>query len=110
LVTPLRDGLNLVAKEFIGAQDDDPGVLVLSEFAGAAVELPEAVMVNPYSERNMDANLDRALEMSEAERRQRHAAMAKRVRQWDVDHWASHVRDRFEGIENAKTSTKRDAA
>jgi glucosylglycerol-phosphate synthase len=85
-------------------------VLVLSEFAGAAVELPEAVMVNPYSGRNMDSNLDRALEMSEPERRQRHGAMAKRVRQWDVDHWAHHVRERFEGIEGAKTSTKRDAA
>jgi len=110
LVTPLRDGLNLVAKEFIGAQGEDPGVLVLSEFAGAAVELPEAVLVNPYSQRNMDANLDRALEMEEGERRERLDVMRDRVRRWDVDHWASHVRERFAGIEASDASVARDAA
>jgi glucosylglycerol-phosphate synthase len=98
LVTPLRDGLNLVAKEFIGAQDTNNGVLVLSEFAGAAVELPEAVLVNPYSHRNMDACLDRALDMGEGERKERLDAMRERVRKWDVDHWAGHVRDRFDDI------------
>jgi len=98
LVTPLRDGLNLVAKEFIGAQGDDPGVLVLSEFAGAAVELPEAVLVNPYSERNMDATLDLALDMDRVERRKRFVALRDSVRQWDVDHWAGHVRERFSEI------------
>lgn len=98
LVTPLRDGLNLVAKEFIGAQDDDPGVLVLSEFAGAAVELAEAVLVNPYSHRNMDVNLDKALDMDRGERKRRLAAMNERVRRWDVDHWAAHVRERFDGV------------
>lgn len=110
LVTPLRDGLNLVAKEFIGAQGDDPGVLVLSEFAGAAVELPEAVLVNPYSQRNMDTNLDLALDMDGAERRQRLDAMRERVRRWDVDHWASHVRERFDAIAAPLDDTKRDAA
>lgn len=110
LVTPLRDGLNLVAKEFIGAQGDEPGVLVLSEFAGAAVELPEAVLVNPYSQRNMDANLDRALAMEESERRERLDAMRDRVRRWDVDHWASHVRERFAGIDASNVAVARDAA
>jgi glucosylglycerol-phosphate synthase len=103
LVTPLRDGLNLVAKEFVGAQNGDPGVLVLSEFAGAAVELPEAVLVNPYSQRNMDAALDRALDMPLAERAERLARMQGRVREWDVDHWARHVRERFEGLRGAPT-------
>ena len=99
MVTPLRDGLNLVAKEFIGAQDGDPGVLMLSEFAGAAVELPEALLVNPYSERMMDATLDQALDMGGPERTQRMNAMQERVRRWDVDHWASHVRERFAAID-----------
>ena len=110
LVTPLRDGLNLVAKEFISAQDEDAGVLVLSEFAGAAVELPEAVMVNPYSERNMDASLDLALDMPESERQERLATMRKRVRTWDVDHWASHVRERFDAVGQKPNGETRDAA
>lgn len=110
LVTPLRDGLNLVAKEFIGAQEDNSGVLVLSEFAGAAVELPEAVLVNPYSERNMDAGLDRALDMGEPERRERLRKMQERVRTWDVDHWAAHVRGRFEGVTSQAGAVDRDAA
>jgi glucosylglycerol-phosphate synthase len=109
LVTPLRDGLNLVAKEFISAQNGDAGVLVLSEFAGAAVELPEAVLVNPYSERNMDAGLELALEMGEAERKERLDHMRARVREWDVDHWASHVRERFTAIGSA-TGSKLNAA
>jgi glucosylglycerol-phosphate synthase len=110
LVTPLRDGLNLVAKEFIGAQNGDAGVLVLSEFAGSAVELPEAVLVNPYSERNMDAGLDRALDMAEPERQERLAKMRERVRRWDVDHWAGHVRERFEALTAPADNETRDAA
>ena len=64
LVTPLRDGMNLVAKEYVAAQDpDDPGVLVLSQFAGAARELDAALIVNPYDEAGVAAALDRALAM-----------------------------------------------
>ena len=60
LVTPLRDGMNLVAKEYVAAQDpDDPGVLVLSQFAGAARELDAALLVNPYDEAGIAAALDR---------------------------------------------------
>jgi trehalose 6-phosphate synthase len=73
LVTPLRDGLNLVAKEFIVAQDPaQPGVLVLSRFAGAAVELRDAVLTNPYHPQGLARDLHRALEMSLDERRRRH--------------------------------------
>ena len=97
-ITPLRDGLNLVAKEFIGAQNGDPGVLILSEFAGAAVELTESISVNPYSERSMDAAIDAALSMRPDERTRRLTRMKERVRKWDVDHWARHVRGRFEGL------------
>ncbi len=72
LVTPLRDGMNLVAKEYIAAQDpQDPGVLVLSRFAGAAQQLPAAVLVNPYAADELADAIDRALRMGLAERQER---------------------------------------
>jgi trehalose 6-phosphate synthase len=93
LVTPLRDGMNLVAKEYVAAQDpDDPGVLVLSQFAGAARELDAALIVNPYDEAGIAAALDRGLSMPLAERRERHAAMLRVMRRNSLDAW----RDRFE--------------
>ena len=76
LVTPLRDGMNLVAKEFVAAQDpDDPGVLVLSRFAGAAQQLEAALLINPHDPDAMADALDRALAMPLAERRERWQAM-----------------------------------
>jgi trehalose 6-phosphate synthase len=72
LVTPVRDGMNLVAKEFVAAQDpDDPGVLVLSQFAGAAQQLTAALLVNPHDSHAMADALDTALRMDAAERRAR---------------------------------------
>ena len=89
LVTPLRDGMNLVAKEFVASRPDGDGVLVLSEFAGAASELSEAVRVNPYDvERTADA-FHRALTMPEEERRTRMAVLRERVLGHDVHGWAS---------------------
>ena len=89
LVTPLRDGMNLVAKEFVAVQDDsDPGVLVLSEFAGAAEEMVEAILVNPHDiEATADA-VQRALTMPLAERRERNAALRDRVEKGDVVAWS----------------------
>jgi trehalose 6-phosphate synthase len=93
LVTPLRDGMNLVAKEYVAAQDpDDPGVLVLSQFAGAANELDAALIVNPYDRTGIAAALDRALAMRPDERRERHAAMIAVMRKHSLERW----RDRFE--------------
>ena len=93
LVTPLRDGMNLVAKEYAAAQDpDDPGVLVLSQFAGAAVELDTALLVNPYDATGIAAALNRALTMPIEERCERHAAMLKVMREHSLEQW----RDRFE--------------
>jgi trehalose 6-phosphate synthase/phosphatase len=88
LVTPLRDGMNLVAKEFVASRLDDEGVLVLSEFAGAAAELGEALMVNPYDIDGMAAAMRRALEMRPRERQTRMRALRERVRQHDVHEWA----------------------
>ena len=87
-VTPLRDGMNLVAKEFIAAQDaEDPGVLVLSKFAGASEHLEEALIVNPYDEDDMAENLQRALTMPLSERRERQQALLGRVREHDAQQW-----------------------
>ncbi len=88
-VTPLRDGLNLVAKEFVIAQDDNPGVLVLSEFAGTAVELPDAVLTNPYASARLDAAMDEALAMPLAERAARMASMRTAIERMNVGKWAS---------------------
>ena len=89
LVTPLRDGMNLVAKEYVAAQDpDDPGVLVLSRFAGAAAELDQALIVNPHETEAMGQAIGRALEMPLAERRERHQRMFARLLANDIDRWA----------------------
>ncbi len=90
LVTPLRDGMNLVAKEYVMAQATLSGVLVLSEMAGAAEELPEAVIVNPFDIGAVAAGLHRALSMPADERRARMSALRDRVRTHDVHAW---VRD-----------------
>jgi trehalose 6-phosphate synthase len=80
LVTPLRDGMNLVAKEFVAAQDpSDPGVLILSRFAGAAAELSEALIINPYDVDDMADAMHRALTMSLEERRERHRILRQSV-------------------------------
>ena len=86
-ITPLADGMNLVCKEFVAARTDGDGVLVLSEFAGAAVELHSAVMTNPFSNRSMDTAIDQALAMAEDERRDRMAEMRRIVREADIRAW-----------------------
>ena len=88
LVTPLRDGMNLVAKEFVAAQPaDDPGALVLSRFAGAAGELPEALLVNPYDPEGLVEGIERGLTMPLAERRERWAAMFEHLSTHDIAAW-----------------------
>ncbi len=88
VVTPVRDGMNLVAKEFVSTRADGDGVLVLSEFAGASVELGDALLVNPYDMDGTARALHRALTMPEAERRSRMAALRKAVQASDVRGWA----------------------
>ena len=88
LVTPLRDGMNLVAKEYIAAQDPaDPGVLVLSRFAGAAEQLKEALLVNPYDTHGTAETIQQALQMPLEERRSRHERLLQRIREHDVHWW-----------------------
>ena len=91
-VTPLRDGMNLVAKEYVAAQDpDDPGVLVLSEFAGAAADLKASLIVNPNDPESVATAIHRALMMPLNERKQRHKELMKAVERTDISRWS----DRF---------------
>ena len=87
-VTPLRDGMNLVAKEYVAAQNpDDPGVLVLSKFAGAAEEMTDALIVNPYDIDAMAEAVHQALTMPLEERRRRQAALFDRIKRRDALAW-----------------------
>jgi trehalose-6-phosphate synthase len=91
LVTSLHDGMNLVCKEFVAARDDERGVLILSRFAGAARELPEALIVNPYHVEETADALQRALTMPEAEQRERMASLRTTVREFNVYRWAGRM-------------------
>jgi len=105
LVTPFRDGMNLVAKEYAAAHIDGDGVLVLSEFAGAADELTDAVLVNPHDEEALQLAIMTAVEMHRHERRERMEALRNQIRKSDVQGWA----DRFLGVMVASADA-RDAA
>ena len=88
LVTPFRDGMNLVAMEYVAAQaEEDPGVLVLSQFAGAAQVLPEAIIINPYDTQAVTDAIQHALRMSLDERRQRWSANMDHLRRNDLAAW-----------------------
>ncbi|WP_118857713.1 alpha,alpha-trehalose-phosphate synthase (UDP-forming) [Sphingomonas mesophila] len=98
LVTPLRDGMNLVAKEFVAAQDPaDPGVLILSQFAGAAEQMRDAVLVNPYSRDEISDRIREALNMPLDERRRRWERLAAGVRSEDVHWWRKSFIDALTG-------------
>ncbi len=89
LVSSLHDGMNLVAKEFVAAQEDGDGVLVLSEFAGAARELADAILINPYSTEEFADAIHRAMEMDLSERRVRMGGMRKIVTERNIYRWAA---------------------
>lgn len=100
LVTPLRDGMNLVAKEYVAAQDaEDPGVLVLSRFAGAAEELKEAILVNPYDTDEVAQAMQMALTMKKGERQERYQALIERVRKHDVQNWRTTFLDELRKVD-----------
>ncbi|MEO1402885.1 MAG: glucosylglycerol-phosphate synthase [Cyanobacteria bacterium J06635_1] len=90
-ICPLRDGLNLVAKEYIAAHGGKDGALVLSEFTGSAVELPDAILTNPYSSTKMDECIDMALAMGPEEQARRMERLNKAIRRYDVQQWANHM-------------------
>ena len=100
-IPPLRDGLNLVAKEYIAAHGGEDGVLILSEFTGSAVELPDAVLTNPYADKHMDECIDLALEMSPEEQRRRMQKMYAAIKRYDVKQWANHMFQEAKAISDA---------
>ncbi len=93
VVTPYRDGMNLVAKEYVACRYDDDGALVLSEFAGAADELRQAWLVNPYDINGVKAALLDAYHASDRDTARRMKAMRKTVRKHDVSAWATRFLD-----------------
>jgi trehalose 6-phosphate synthase/phosphatase len=99
LVTPLRDGMNLVAKEFVASQVDKPGVLVLSRLAGAAETMPEAVLVNPCNLDGTAAGIEQALSMPEDERRARLEKLRERERRFNVHTWAASFLDAARAVQ-----------
>jgi len=106
LVTPLRDGMNLVCKEYVAAQDtDDPGVLILSRFAGAAAEFGSALLVNPYDPETVGAAIARALVMPRDERIARHQELMEALLRNDISTWG----DRFLGALTASGTPARTA-
>ncbi|HWK99420.1 MAG TPA: trehalose-6-phosphate synthase, partial [Parapedobacter sp.] len=100
-ITPLRDGLNLVAKEYVavkGLQEDPDGVLVISEFAGASVELPHAIRTNPYDGQSLKDGLHNALLLDVTERKLRMQRLFETVNHYDVQRWG---KDFLEGLKKA---------
>lgn len=98
LVTPLRDGMNLMAKEFLAAKDDGRGVLILSEMAGASMELGEAVIVNPFDEKGIVAAIETALAMPEQEQIERNREMQHRLQRYHVRRWAEDFLQRLAAV------------
>jgi trehalose 6-phosphate synthase len=91
MVTSLHDGMNLVAKEFVASREDERGALILSTFAGAAHELSDALLINPYDVSQLAESIHRALEMSEEEQTLRMQRLRRNVREHNVYRWAAHL-------------------
>jgi trehalose 6-phosphate synthase len=110
IVTPVRDGMNLVAKEFVAAQNSaDPGVLILSTLAGAARELSGAIMVNPYDTRGMAHAIQQAFNMPLAERRERHQSMIEVLRRHSITAWHTSFVDTLEAATDPRPELRRKA-
>ncbi|MBC8526433.1 MAG: bifunctional alpha,alpha-trehalose-phosphate synthase (UDP-forming)/trehalose-phosphatase [Candidatus Cloacimonetes bacterium] len=102
LVTPLKDGMNLIAKEFIATKTNGKGVLILSEMAGAARELGEAIIVNPNDKEEIVKSLKLALEMSEEEQIENNRTMQKRLQRYNVERWAKDFMDGLSQIKETQ--------
>lgn len=106
LVTPLRDGMNLIAKEYIASKVDRRGVLILGEMAGAARELGEALIVNPNNRDELAAMIHEALCMPEEDQQRRNEIMQRRLKRYDIDRWARDFIDRLQRIKQIQSSTR----
>ena len=106
LVTPLRDGMNLVAKEYVASKRDGKGVLILSEMAGAAKELAEAIIVNPNNREEITEALKKALNMKEREQKKRTKKMQERIRRYNVSRWAKDFIEKLHFIKETQLKLK----
>ena len=103
LITPLRDGMNLVAKEYLAAKDGKKGVLVLSEKAGSASELGEAIVVNPFNKNEIVDSITQALEMSAAEQVERNLIMQKRLKRYDIERWFKEFLNELDDVKKKQS-------
>jgi trehalose 6-phosphate synthase len=110
LITPLRDGMNLVAKEYVAAQDpEDPGVLILSRFAGAALQLKDALLVNPYSKEEISDAIRKAIDMPKEERIRRWRSLYENVKSEDVVAWRKAFVDALANAPGREARIDREA-
>ncbi|TVR74382.1 MAG: bifunctional alpha,alpha-trehalose-phosphate synthase (UDP-forming)/trehalose-phosphatase [Marinilabiliales bacterium] len=105
LVTPLRDGMNLVAKEYIAARTEGTGVLILSEMAGAAKEMSEAILVNPYSNHEVASAIGEALAMAPGEQKKRLDTLQKRLKVYNEDKWAGDILNSLENVKELQATS-----
>ncbi|GAA3518512.1 bifunctional alpha,alpha-trehalose-phosphate synthase (UDP-forming)/trehalose-phosphatase [Aquimarina addita] len=99
LLTPIRDGMNLVAKEYIASRVDKKGVLILSEMTGASKEMSEALIINPNNFEEIADTIKMALEMPEEEQIKRNTALQKRLKRYNVEKWANDFMEALEGTQ-----------
>ena len=113
MITPVRDGMNLVAKEFVATRVDKKGVLILSEMAGASKELYDSITINPFDLKSMADSIYKAINMSEEEQVRRNTTMQKRLKRYNVEYWATaffSTLKRKSKEKNSKSSKKIDSS
>ncbi|MGX1025095.1 bifunctional alpha,alpha-trehalose-phosphate synthase (UDP-forming)/trehalose-phosphatase [Psychroflexus sp. MBR-150] len=108
LITPVRDGMNLVAKEYVATRTRKDGVLVLSEMAGASIEMSEALLINPFNFEEIADTLKKALEMPIEEQRERMTSLQKRISRYSVEKWAEEFMNDLESLQNVSQYIKAD--
>ena len=106
LITPTRDGMNLVAKEYIATRTENTGVLILSEMAGAAHELNEALIINPNNFEQIVDSIKQALEMPEEEQKRRNKVMQRRLKRYSVEKWAKDFMKNLQETKNTRKAFK----
>tara|TARA_A100000164_G_scaffold380330_1_gene427391 strand:- start:1520 stop:3718 length:2199 start_codon:yes stop_codon:yes gene_type:complete len=106
MITPLRDGMNLVAKEYLATRVDNQGVLILSELAGSSKELPQALLVNPFDIEQLSQSIKTALEMPQKEQKDRNIISRKRIERYDIEKWSSNFMKALNDSANRESTSK----
>ena len=106
MITPLRDGMNLVAKEYLATRVKNDGVLILSELAGCSKELPQALLVNPFDIEQLAQSIKTAIEMPLKEQQERNTISRKRIRRYNIDKWSSNFMNALNEVANKESSSQ----